>query len=866
MHEVAGRNDRLISERGFCFSLSLYAALFAAAMTVFGGTLPQTETGVTWKASSAGTLIFGVREQVEISDRYGANHFLYQSHETRRALTFRSHSDFDFASRSNRLISHELVSVRAYDPIIARLPSAPANAPRSNEPAVSSAGDPSIKPREISLPGQGVSVGEEITPISEQPSTWFAVALLGLALSIGWRAGPNPHSATRPRLPLFSRALGLWTALLFSAQVAFGAEAFWTGATGTTWSIPGNWSPGTPALGDNAVFNSTFSNQPNLTDSPSIGGIWMTGSVRQDVTISGSGQIITLSGSTINGTAGLGILVDNSNASTLTINAGLQLDAAQTWANNSGNLLTLGGTVDLNGQALTVDGTGSTTISGAVSNGGAFTKAGSGTLILSAANTYTGATTINNGTLSLDSAGSTTPRLASTSGITVNSGGTLLLANSSGTASTDRINDSATVTLNGGTFDTGGLSEHGASNNTAGSGALTLQSTSIIDMGNGASIVAFANSKLSTWSGTLNIYNWSGTPLTGGGTDQLYFGSDATGLTSSQLLDIQFYSGSGTGAYGAGAIILANGELDPVPEPATWIAAVLALGVVCCKERRRFTRIFARRRGGGSRANWLLPIIGGSFFIGVFSASANLAQVLPEMGDLARWALFSLGNNGLQLSGFTAVEGDVGAAGNGIISMDGNAMIDGNLYYRSNSVLRMRGNATITGARYHNRDSELDNGLGEASSTSDHAFALEPTRSYTNINLSRNQSITLQGAPGETVVLDLKNFTMSGSATFTLQGTTTTNFIINVTKQFSLSGMAKIVLSGGVQWNNVLFNVRGKGADVCLSGSARFQGILTANLRTVRLSGQSRVIGEVMAKKVLLSGSAQIIHPPIVSH
>jgi cytoskeletal protein CcmA (bactofilin family) len=247
------------------------------------------------------------------------------------------------------------------------------------------------------------------------------------------------------------------------------------------------------------------------------------------------------------------------------------------------------------------------------------------------------------------------------------------------------------------------------------------------------------------------------------------------------------------------------------------------------------------------------------------SSPLNVTQVLPEMGDLSRWALFSLGNNGLRLSGSTEVQGDVGAAGNGIISIGGHAMINGNLYYQSNSILAMADGATITRARYDNRDSELDNGLNEASSASDHAFALESTRSYTSFNLDRNQSVLVTGAPGETVVLKLRSFTLSGNATFTLQGTATTIFIINVTKQFSLSGHSKIVLSGGLQWDNVLFNVRGQGNRVRLSGHSSFEGILMANQRTVKLRGHSTVWGEVIANRVSLRNSAQIIHSPVIS-
>jgi fibronectin-binding autotransporter adhesin len=229
---------------------------------------------------------------------------------------------------------------------------------------------------------------------------------------------------------LFGRVRLEWllvTFWLFTPPLAFGTDRHWTGATNNTWGTNTNWDTGPPGgTSDNAVFNSTFTNQPNLAATATAGGLWMTGNVGQNVTISGS--TLTLQGNTINGTAGLGILMDNANAFTLTIDATLKLGAAQTWTNSSGNLLTIGtGGLDLNNKALTINGSGNTTISGVVSGVGAagtITKAGSGTLILIGSNTYKGAMTVSAGILNIQDGAA----LGSTAnGTTVSSGATLQL-------------------------------------------------------------------------------------------------------------------------------------------------------------------------------------------------------------------------------------------------------------------------------------------------------------------------------------------------------------------------------------------------------------------------------------------------------
>jgi hypothetical protein len=265
-----------------------------------------------------------------------------------------------------------------------------------------------------------------------------------------------------------------------------------------------------------------------------------------------------------------------------------------------------------------------------------------------------------------------------------------------------------------------------------------------------------------------------------------------------------------------------------------------------------------------SKKEWLL--IAGLLVGGSLCASANLLEALPEMEDLHRWAVFSLGNSlsGDRVSNRANIQGDVGGAGNGKISLLGSATINGDLYWHSNGDLEMSKKATLTGTRDPNHDFELDTRVNDAVETSDSASAFAATRSLTGVNLSGHKQITVTGAPGEAVVLKLQNFRLAGNATFTLQGTGTTAFIINVTKKFSLSDRSSIVLSGGLTWDNVLFNVRG-GSSVALSDHSTFAGMLMVNNHAVKMSGHAIVHGQVIANRVLLSDAAQVIYPPVVS-
>jgi choice-of-anchor A domain-containing protein len=235
------------------------------------------------------------------------------------------------------------------------------------------------------------------------------------------------------------------------------------------------------------------------------------------------------------------------------------------------------------------------------------------------------------------------------------------------------------------------------------------------------------------------------------------------------------------------------------------------------------------------------------------------------MGDLERWAAFSLGLFSSHLSDSAFVQGDFGAAGNGDLTLMGHATIDGDVYFRSNGALNAQPGTTITGSQFHNQDALLDNDVAQAMAASNAAAALHATRAKENVDLRKNQRATFNGAPGETVVLNLQSFQMSGNSTLTLQGSANTAYIINVRGQFSLADRARIILSGGLSWNDVLFNVRGRGSQVSLSGDSQFNGVLLADARMVRLRDRAILNGEAIGGRFVLQGSSQVIHPAVVS-
>lgn len=300
-------------------------------------------------------------------------------------------------------------------------------------------------------------------------------------------------------------------------------------------------------------------------------------------TVLGSGSTDVLVGSNT-GAYDAGLLTNSSVTISRNVRAQSGNTGVITLGGNSASTSTFSGNIFLGttsstgkGVTLTAASGGTTTFSGViqdptgVSAAGTVTKSGAGIVVLSGINSFTGPTVVNAGTLTLSSSG--TGALGSTSGITVNSGGTLLLGGS------NQIKDTAPMTLSGGTFARGTSNE--GSTTGIGVGALTLTAAgSHLDFGTG-SVGTLTFASLTTGSFTLTVDNWTGAAATQGG-----FGSDRLIFNADQSGNLGSFAFTGY-APGAVEFNLGNGffEVVPaaIPEPSTWAGAVLTLAAIASK-------------------------------------------------------------------------------------------------------------------------------------------------------------------------------------------------------------------------------------------------------------------------------------------
>ena len=408
----------------------------------------------------------------------------------------------------------------------------------------------------LTIRGTGIAGGGALTNSHWTTATYSGLLTLGAASTVKASSGDIILSNTGT-----ITGSGFTLTLDGSATSSSMASALATGTGGLTKAGTGTWtvSGASSYTGATTISGGTLKlgAAGDGTNSPlgTVGGITSVASGAaldlNGVTL-GTAESLTIRGTGVSS----GGALTNSSGTDVTYSGLLTLGAPSTVKASSGNIsLSNTGTITGSGFTLTLDGsaTGSSMASALATGTGGLTKFGTGTWTVSGASSYSGVTTVSSGTLDVSGAAGA---LTATSAVEIY-GGTLLLSGSAA----DRISNSASIYLDGDTDSQLQLS--GAITETLGSLTLAGAGARVIDFGSGSGVLTLASLTAASPL-SLQIWNWSGTTGSGGGTDQLIISSGSLGGSLSTT-DISFYSDSGTTLLSSAAVIDADSdELVPV--------------------------------------------------------------------------------------------------------------------------------------------------------------------------------------------------------------------------------------------------------------------------------------------------------------
>ena len=296
----------------------------------------------------------------------------------------------------------------------------------------------------------------------------------------------------------------------------------------------------TPVLTGALIYGTSATLQYKTTDTRTAGTEWpVSFNAAGGVIIANSSGSVTMNSAKVFNTAVP--LTINSGATLVTNNLQLTLGGnfVRTGTFTAGSsIIAITGTMaaqsigafSTTGAVTMTKTSGTATFTGVV-GGGSLALNGAGTLKLSAANTYSGATTLNAGTLIFAASNALT---------------------------------SSSIVLNGGTLKSGITTGYSATTNAT----LNMSSNSTLALGTGAHSLTSATGSPG-WSNyaTLTITGWTGSYNgTTGSAGKIFAGAANSGLTAQQLSQIQFKNGS---SYYQ-ASILETGEVVPTATPLTF--------------------------------------------------------------------------------------------------------------------------------------------------------------------------------------------------------------------------------------------------------------------------------------------------------
>lgn len=520
----------------------------------------------------------------------------------------------------------------------------------------------------------------------------------------------------------------------------------------------------------------------------------------------------------------------------------------------SGTLAVNGGTLDLNGHAITVGGlsgtnsvgkittstaaaltltvnqSGTTSYDGVIENGAgtvSLLKQGSGLVTLSGTNTYSGNTTITGGLIGfsgLANLGSGT--------IALNGGGLQWV----GTNSVDLSSSPRFAALGsaGGTFDTNGNNVTFASSvsgpgsfTKAGAGTLTLAAANTYGGNTTVTGGLIAFSSLANFS--------SGTIVLNGGGLQWATGNTIDISSSSQL----------------GALGSAGGTFDTNGNNVTFATAVSGSGPFAKTGAGTLTLLDANTYTGTTTISGGALQIGNGGTTGSIASNSivNNTSVIFNRGDAAAYA------------GPISGSGNITQAGSGVLTLSGPNTYTGTTTLLS-GLLRMGGASALGASALAVHSGTLDlngNGLSVYALSGTGASGKITTSSTANLTVTANQSTdssfagVIEDGSGQLSVVKAGSGTLTLTGNHTYTGTTT---ISGGVLQIGNGGTAGSIASNSIV-NNSGFAIN-RGDAVTYGGVISGTGLFTKNgSSTLTLTGSNTYLGstEVRGGGVLQIGN-----------
>jgi len=497
------------------------------------------------------------------------------------------------------------------------------------------------------------------------------------------------------------------------------------------------------------------------------------------------------------------------------------LGASQSIASLTGNTTS---TVNLNANNLTVGTTAdSTTFAGVISGAGSLVKDGASTQILSGVNTYTGSTTVNNGTLRYGVASA----INTSSNVTVNANGVGL------TATFDLNGYSGTI----GTLTLGGTGATGTSSHqvTTGAGTLTLGGNVTYDSTGDSSTSAgiSGNLDLGAASRTFNVANSAGTEIDL--TISAIVSGTAVGLTkdgAGRLLLGAANTYEGTTTVTAGALRITNNNALGTTGNNTEVSAFAALELDGSGGDLTISESLVLNGSGIYVGGALRNIAGNNSYNGAITYNATTTRINSDFGTLTINGDISgsAGNLDFQFGGAgdITVNGTISNMGTGSLTKDASgtlSLLGANTFENG---------TTISGGRLvintiQNAVSGTANslGVGNSEALTRITMAGGTTLKYVgSASGSSDRTIILSSASGGSYTLDA-----SGTTTFALSGCLTnsgTSGSTNLVLDGNGNGTHSAAFTNGTGSNTGAITKNGTGTWT-LSGASSYDGTTTVN-------------------------------------